>query len=590
MFKSQFYFPVFPMPLWTPLWSLYFINVHGALYHEMLFDTSKSFGYDGPWYTVPVAIGSNEQTVNLFPGSQWAPTILSTTVCEDIPDCVSKKGGLYNYESDASTYPSTIGFNAKGVDTVPYGSLFDAEGQNYGQFAQIKVGNGFSRVTIANASISRVESVSLFYGRKEVGMSNGFLTLGAVDDAHVFGSYRPVIPLNNLAKTGVIASRSWGMHYPSAKLNQLPSLVWGGYDRSRISGPIERFDADSNAVKKMDLIGMNIDTAIGKSPFSYQKKSNLLVNPLSNGKDNVLRVELESALPYLVLPQETCDAIAEELPVTFDRTTGFYFWETSNPLYQGIVTSPSYLSFDFRVSASQNFTIKIPFALLDLNLTAPLVTTTQAYFPCMGARLDTESGDGAILGRAFYQAAFIAQSYETRKFWIAQAPGPSYTSPDIRSISKTDISLDAPTSRDDIWIQSWNSTWKVVPFETTRSPPSESSSASSPTSKTGAGISTGAIAGIAAGAGTMVLLILLFLVWRRKKRMVSSPSMPTPSLIPLTPKSSSPNHQQQYRYPQAHINPGHAFAPWELPGNGSERWNVSRESGSQNPPQIYELH
>ncbi|KAF3227731.1 hypothetical protein TWF106_009239 [Orbilia oligospora] len=150
----------------------------------MPFDTSKSFGYDGPWYTVPVAIGSNEQTVNLFPGSQWAPTILSTTVCEDIPDCVSKKGGLYNYESDESTYPNTIGFIAKGVDTVPYGSLFDAEGQNYGQFAQIKVGNGFSHVTIANASISRVESVSLFYGRKEVGMSNGFLTLGAVDDAH----------------------------------------------------------------------------------------------------------------------------------------------------------------------------------------------------------------------------------------------------------------------------------------------------------------------------------------------------------------------------------------------------------------------
>ncbi|KAF3194522.1 hypothetical protein TWF225_007054 [Orbilia oligospora] len=480
MFKSQFYFPVFPMPLWTPLWSLYFINVHGALYLEMPFDTSKSFGYDGPWYTVPVAIGSNKQTVNLSPGSQWAPTILSTTVCEDIPDCVSKKGGLYNYESDASTYPNTIGFNAKGVDTVPYGSLPDAEGQNYGQFAQIKVGNGFSRVIIANASISRVESVSLLYGRKEVSMSNGFLTLGAADDAN--------------------------------------------------------------------------------------------------------------ALPYLVFPQETCDAIAEELPVTFDRTTGFYFWETSNPLYQGIVTSPSYLSFDFRVSASQNFTIKIPFALLDLNLTAPLVTTTQAYFPCIGARLDTESGDGAILGRAFYQAAFIAQSYETRKFWIAQAPGPSYTSPDIRSISKTDISLDAPTSRDDIWIQSWNSTWKVVPFETTRSPPSESSSASSPTSKTGAGISTGAIAGIAVGAGTMVLLILLFLVWHRKKRMVSSPSMPTPSSIPLTPKSSSPSHQQQYRYPQAHINPGHAFAPWELPGNGSERWNVSRESGSQNPPQIYELH
>ncbi|KAF3912478.1 hypothetical protein ABW20_dc0104802 [Dactylellina cionopaga] len=563
----------------------------------MPFDTSRSFGYDGPWYTVPVAIGSNEQIINLFPGGQWAPTVLSTTICEDVPDCVSEKGGLYNYEQDTSTYPNTVGFDAEGVNSIPYGALFDAEGKSLAQFSQLIVGDGFSRVTIANASISRVESVSLFYGRKKVGMSNGFLTLGAVDDAHTFGAFHPVIPLNNLAKTGAIASRSWAMHYPSAKLNQIPSLVWGGYDKSRIAGPIQRFDLDSNAVKKMDLIGISIDIAIGKSPFPDQRKSNLLINPLANGNGNALRVELESAVPYLVLPQETCDAIAKELPVIFDNITGFYFWKTSDSLYQAIVTSPAYLSFDFRISASQNFTIKIPFALLDLNLTAPLVTATQAYFPCMGAKLDAESGNGAIMGRAFYQATFIAQSYETRKFWIAQAPGPSYITPYIQSIDKTALSLDAPASGDDTWISSWNSTWKVVPLELTTKtsviPSSKTSSASSPTSKPGVGISTGAIAGIATSTVILLLFALVFLLWRRRKKTTS-----TPSLIPLTPrngnppKSDHPNDQQQYLH-EAPSNPTTAFAlnqHWELPVNEPEQWEAGRRSNPQNQPKIYELY
>ncbi|KAK6351111.1 hypothetical protein TWF718_004282 [Orbilia javanica] len=581
MFMARSGFPSLPLFFWVPLWSLYFFSqVNGAApYLEIPFDTTTTFGYDGPWHAVPVGIGSNDQIVNLFPGSQWAPTILSTSVCDGVSNCVSAAGGLYDYDSDTSTYPGTIGFTATGTNTVPFGTIFSAEGENFGQFAELRIGGGFSRVTIVNASVSRVDSVSLYYGRKKVGMSNGFLTMGAVDDIHVFGDYRAVIPLNNLAKTGAIASRSWGMHYPSAKLSQVPSLVWGGYDRARIAGPVQRADTDSNGAKKLDLVGISIDTAVGKSPFSFTRKDNLLVNPLSN---SVLKVELESAIPYLLLPQETCDTIADELPVTLDRTTGFYLWQTSDPLYEKIVSSPAYLSFDFRISATQNFTIKVPFALLDLNMTAPLVTGTQPYFPCMAATLD-ESGSGAILGRAFYQAAFISQSYDTRKFWIAQAPGPGYSTADVRTIEKTALTLDSPVSGDDTWLSSWSSTWTVDPLEVTTEPsvPSETSATPDPSSPR-SGLSTGAIAGIAAGIGAVVIILaaVLFMLWRRKRSRASLPDAPTPTLIPLSPSKVNYNNEQPPP-PQQYADMGNAAQNqhWELPANEQAR-----------PQEVHELH
>ncbi|KAK6526332.1 hypothetical protein TWF694_004930 [Orbilia ellipsospora] len=502
--------------LWITILNIHFFKpANGALYLEIPFNTSQSFGYDGPWYAVPVTIGSDPQTLNLFPGSQWATTILSDVICGDRSNCASEKGGLYNYSLDNLTYHPVTRPTIIGADTIPYGQLFDAKGLTLGQFNQLGVGGGLSYVTIANASVLRVDAATLYYGkdRVQVQPSNGFLALGGLADYQTFGPYQPVIALNYLAATGKIESRTWGMHYSSAKLNQIPSLIWGGYDKSRISGPVQTFDLDSGGGMRMNLIGINIGVAIGKSPFPYQMKSNLLVNNIATGQGNVVtRVELESAIPYLVLPQETCDAIARELPVVFNASLGFYLWKTADPLYQAIVTSPAYLSLDFQVSASQNLTLKIPFALLDLNLTAPLVTDTQAYFPCMGGTIDKTTGDGAFLGRAFYQAVFIAKSFETSKFWIAQARGPSYTVSDIQGIDKTAVSLDAPPAvGDDTWVSSWNSSWMVVPLDT----------ASSPTPKPSSGTSKTTMIGIAVGIGSGILLLaLVFLLWRRKRKTV----------------------------------------------------------------------
>ncbi|KAF3912882.1 hypothetical protein AA313_de0206103 [Arthrobotrys entomopaga] len=602
MFKSRL---LSALPIWLSLWNLHSKSVVYAQL-GLSFDTNTPYGYDGPWYGVPIKIGSDKQTVNLFPATQDAFTILSTATCDTYTGCdASEKGGLYNVSSDSRSYNNTIDVQYLGLNAIPYGVTWGTRGVSTAQFAQLELGQGPDALTVVNASVMRVDDITMFFGTsadRSVGMSNGFLSLGGVEDEQIFGSYEAAVPLNYLANRSFIPSRSWGMHYPSAKLNQIPSLVWGGYDKSRIAGPVQSFDLNIGGLMKMNLIGINIDIAVGKSPFPYQRKSNLLFINQTNQNPHTLNVLLESAIPYLVLPQETCDVIAKELPVTFDATLGFYLWRTDDPLYHSIVTSSAYLSFDFEISVSQNLTIKIPFSLLDLNFTFPLVTENKPYFPCLGTYLSTD-GSGATLGRTFYQAAFIAKAYIQRKFWVAQAPGPSYIRPDIKAIISTTLTLDAPENLgdDETWISSWNSTWKVTPLpddaQTPTSPTSTGDPSSTPDPNPKQGIPMAAMIGIGVGTGIAILALLvlvLLLRWRKKKKEEEAmvgviPERPTPTLIPATPRDSwMPwNWGNNRRYLNSQRYSVHELSAdqyWELPVNKVGGWDGNEYEGEPTRP------
>ena len=84
---------------------------------------------------------------------------------------------------------------------------------------------------------------------------------------------------------------------------------------------------------------------------------------------------------YLYLPSSTCAAIAKNLPVTYDAGKALYIWNTPDPQYARIVTSPTYLSFVFRGSIG-TLTIKAPFHLPNLTLEEPLMSIHTPYFPC----------------------------------------------------------------------------------------------------------------------------------------------------------------------------------------------------------------
>ena len=77
---------------------------------------------------------------------------------------------------------------------------------------------------------------------------------------------------------------------------------------------------------------------------------------------------------------QTCANNAQHLPAKFQPGIGLYTRGTNGSTaaeYQRVVRSSAYLAFVFQRPGDSNIAIKVPFALLNLTLDAPIVTTPQ---------------------------------------------------------------------------------------------------------------------------------------------------------------------------------------------------------------------
>ncbi|KAL1979370.1 hypothetical protein VTN96DRAFT_6086 [Rasamsonia emersonii] len=181
---------------------------------------------------------------------------------------------------------------------------------------------------------------------------------------------------------------------------------------------------------------------------------------------------------------------------------GLYYWDTTSPEYSKIVTSPAYLGFTFQLNAlnTANFTVRVPFALLNLTLEAPLVSTPTQYFPCF-----TSNGTYG-LGRAFLQAAFVGVNWSNDgvgNWFLAQAPGPNYqATPSTTVIAPGDQSL---TGSQNSWLDTWTGHWTPLPEP---SDVSNANAAESSASSRSGGLSSGGKAGIGVGVSVGGLLII----------------------------------------------------------------------------------
>lgn len=261
--------------------------------------------------------------------------------------------------------------------------------------------------------------------------------------------------------------------------------------------------------------------ATGDSPFNFTSKSGLLAQGNTTlASAGSVEVRVTPIEPYLYLPPSTCQAIAAELPVSYNAALGLYLWETTSSLYENIVSSPSYLGFTFRYggggSDAQNLTIKVPFMLLNLTLEPPLVAAPVPYFPCSPI-----TSGYMQLGRAFLQAAFMGINFRENyagSWFLAQAPGPNISSPNIVGIATND---DALLGSDLVWEDTWTGVWTPISGDSaaTSTPGSGSSTVSDSQSSTN-GTSTGLITGLSVGLSLLGLAVVgLGLWWRRKQSM-----------------------------------------------------------------------
>lgn len=311
----------------------------------------------------------------------------------------------------------------------------------------------------------------------------------------------------------IISSLSYGLQIGSPSLDIEPSLVMGGYDRSRcLTEPITTQNTT------FQLIDISVGASGTEWPYTraYTADSNASTNSQGGllGDDGPLEILANPGVPYLHLPQATCDAIAKYLPVTYDQILGLYLWNTESDArhYDEITQTFAYLTFTFGDGSTQK-DINVPFSLLNLELDTPLTASKTRYFPCRP--FIPHEGQPYHLGRAFLQAALLVQNWETNTTWLSQAPGPNVTFPSTPvTIEETDTTI-AQMPYAPAWLTTWNGTLRNSHWMQTHG----SNSSNPSTAPESTSLSGGAIAGIVIGAvaGIAIISAAIFFFIRRRR-------------------------------------------------------------------------
>ncbi|KAI5919533.1 aspartic peptidase domain-containing protein [Camillea tinctor] len=566
--------------------------------------SDQVFGPDGPWRAVQVTLG-NEQTISLYPGREFQSFLLTSGYCNhnSTTACYATQAGLYN-EAQSQWAPGPdymSGLDMDGDDAVSWIDYMDIGSK-----------------TIPNVSLALLDSSYMVYPDGTwFPQTVGCLGIGAPDTVNQSFSTNGGPAINASLVPGWLwerdqtPSNSFAMHIGSANPSMSGSLYFGGYDRNRIVGDI--LTESDDYTKAITLKDIGIAVIDGSSPWSYPSKGGLLAANNDSITSGGVEVSVDGCSPYLSLPKSTCDNIAAELPVTYNSALGLYIWNTDDAKYSQIVSSASALVFTFLGgSNTQNVTISVPFRHLNLTLTAPLVRTEQQYFPCY-----TGPAGSYTLGRAFLQDAFVGANWNTKTWWLAQAPGPNVPAASVVEIAETDATIQASAND---WKESWSGSWRALSPEEANSSSSVSPEATTSAAQ-GTGLSTGAQAGIGVGVGIAGLAILgaiAFFLFKRRKApkdsvdngsdgtayTASQNGPPNGGYMPVKPPTS-PVFVQQYpgqypvqyppQYPPVqyagHYAPSYdqAYAAelpagnraTELPGSVTYNSAASQELGSQ---------
>ncbi|KAK8015142.1 hypothetical protein PG990_008438 [Apiospora arundinis] len=466
--------------------------------------SAKTYGPDGPWPAVEIALGGN-QHISLYPGNEYATVLIPTDYCSYNMSiaCQASSAGLYTKVGTSS--PIKVGGDTDYMRGLPV----KGEKMEY-WMDEVDLLDGSGIVTpnvslnLANRSFSSYPNGNLYP------LSVGCLGLGAPDRVNQSFSRGALPPINaslipgNLYERGKIESNSFGMHIGSANPKMPGSLYFGGYDQNRIVGDV--LTSTESTHREIPLKDIAIKVIDGASPWSFgASQEGLLAQGNSSIGSRGIQVQVDGCSPYLTLPKSTCDAIAQHLPVTYDAGLGLYTWNTGDAKYSQIVGSASALVFTFLGSTNTDKkAIAVPFRHLNLTLDRPLVDgAPRPYFPCF-----TGSDASYALGRAFLQDAFLGANWGARTWFLAQAPGPNVPSSKIVKFDGAGGSV-APSQND--WKESWAGSWKALtPAEagsTTAIAPPDDHAPSNAVAEDG-GLSTGAKAGIGAGAGVGALALL----------------------------------------------------------------------------------
>lgn len=433
-------------------------------------EPSQTFdGIDGSFSSFNISVGSPPQDLKVFIStSVWQTLVVVDQGCAGAPpNCSSLRGGEFLLDK-SSTWQN----NTADLSSNIYSLLVDPQ-LGYDGRAEL----GFDVVSLAGASgptTLKNQTVGGF------AVTDSYLGLLGIDPRSSNFTGSPPIPsyLQNLRNQSLIPSLSWGYTAGSKYRNVFGSLALGGYDKSRFvdhdgSWPI---DATNNLAVQLQSI-------------TYPVGSNtegLLPTPIT--------VSIDSSLPYIWLPREACVLFEIAFGLAWDDTSQLYL--VNDTLHTALVQQNASLTFNLggmTGGSSTNVNITLPYAALDLTANSPLpgISSATRYYPLKRAANSTQY----LLGRTFFQEAFVVADYERRNFSVFPCQWTANAQPDI--------------------VSTFSPTYNITP----EAAPGSSNGTSTPhksAGKSSAGpIAGGVVAGI---AGLAIVAALVYFFWWRPKR------------------------------------------------------------------------
>lgn len=264
--------------------------------------------------------------------------------------------------------------------------------------------------------------------------------------------------LGALAEQNKTPSSSWA--YTAGAYNRQPtsfgSLTLGGYDAARFVPNNITFPFGPDTSRDLVIGIQSITTDISTESL------------LPNGE----YAFIDSLVPHIWLPQDACQAFERVFELSYNETAERYY--VNDTLHDTLTARNPNITFKLGQAAFGGAAIDIvmPYASFDLSAGPLFPVKRPRTFPLRRAINDSQ----ITLGRAFLQDAYVIADYERQNFSVSQVIHPNGSQ--IQHIVTIYRPGDEPL---------------IVPQHR--------------------GLSKGAIAGIAAAAAVIFLIILSAIIW-----------------------------------------------------------------------------
>ncbi|KAF2798914.1 acid protease [Melanomma pulvis-pyrius CBS 109.77] len=427
-------------------------------------------GNDGSWSTFKISVGTPGQDFRVLPSTKSGETyvIVPEGCIEGIdgPNCSNLRGAEVFQSSQSPGFQVNMSssWSTIGQYSVDLEERLNYTGQGLFGFDTVSLGSAAdkSSLSLDHQVVAGVADLDYYMGNLALGTpDSSFSSLSQSIDSFLF-------QLRNSTKIPSLSfSYTAGAKYRLKSV--FGSLILGGYDSTRFTPSTNPFSFSfATDPSRLLTVGVESIMALNSLQGTYS---------LSSGAHFSL---IDSTVPHLWLPRTICDNFEKAFGLTYDPVTDFYLVnDTMHEKLQSLNPSITIKLVNSLEDTSTNYTnIILPYAAFDLQASYPHYQNATNYFPIRRAANDTQY----VLGRTLLQEAYLIVDYERANFTIAQAAFPD----------------PLPAA-------------KVVTIE----PPSTSSTSKS----SSASLGIGAIAGIAAAGGILLLLVLIgaFIVYRKRR-------------------------------------------------------------------------